>query len=288
MSPAMMALEMVAMMVAMMLPSLAFTAWGVHRRLRAMRVPRAAQRIALLSIGYASVWSVIGLALFVSDMALSPTRMALSAESRGAAWTVGAVMVCAGLVQRSRWKANQLLRCRREAVAVRAIGGSVMIALLDGYRLGAACALSCAAPMAVLIAAGLMDTRMTLVITAAISAERVAPGGARIARFTGAVALVVGSVMCLRAVSMVANAGHYPAGSSSRVISTMVRRKPALANRRCAGSFRSAVDNTTCDEPPVRSDSSVAVNSWRPMPRPRNWGSTMMSWMTAAGPRSAM
>jgi predicted metal-binding membrane protein len=201
MSPAMRALEMVAMMVAMMLPSLAAAAWGFHRWLRAMQVSRAAQRTTLLSIGYTSVWSVIGLALFVSDIALSPARMASPAESRLAPWTVGAVMVCAGLVQRSRWKANQLLRCRHEGAAVRAIVGTVMTALLDGYRLGAACALSCAAPMAVLIAAGLMDTRMMLVITAAISAERVAPGGARIARFTGTITLVAGLAMCLRAIN---------------------------------------------------------------------------------------
>jgi len=38
-----------------------------------------------------------------------------------------------------------------------------------------------------------------MVITAAITGERVAPGGARIARVTGAVALAAGVVMCLRA-----------------------------------------------------------------------------------------
>jgi len=201
MSPAMVALEMVAMMVAMMVPSLASAAFGVHRRLRAMRVSRAAQRTALLAAGYASVWSVIGLALFVSDTALSPARMASPVESRFAPWTVGAVMVCAGLVQRSRWKANQLLRCRNEGATLQAMGGSVVMTLLEGCRLGAACALSCAAPMAVLMAAGLMDARMMLVITAAITAERVAPGGVRIARFTGAVALAAGLVMCLRAIN---------------------------------------------------------------------------------------
>ena len=102
-------------------------------------------------------------------------------------------MVCAGLVQRSRWKANQLLRCRNEGATLQAMGGSVVMALLEGCRLGAA-QLSAQA-------AGLMDTRMMLVITAAISAERVAPGGVRIARFTGAVALAAGLVMCLRAIS---------------------------------------------------------------------------------------
>jgi hypothetical protein len=44
-----------------------------------------------------------------------------------------------------------------------------------------------------------MDAPMMLVITAAISAERVTPSGERIARLTGAVALIVGLIMCVRA-----------------------------------------------------------------------------------------
>jgi predicted metal-binding membrane protein len=52
--------------------------------------------------------------------------------------------------------------------------------------------------MVVLLVAGLTDTRMMVVITAAITAERVAPAGARIARLTGALALVAGLVMCVR------------------------------------------------------------------------------------------
>jgi hypothetical protein len=44
-----------------------------------------------------------------------------------------------------------------------------------------------------------MDAPMMLVITAAITAERVTPSGERIARLTGAVALIVGLIMCVRA-----------------------------------------------------------------------------------------
>ena len=51
--------------------------------------------------------------------------------------------------------------------------------------------------MAVLLVAGPMNTPMMLVVTAAITAERVAPAGARVARFTGTLALIAGSVMCL-------------------------------------------------------------------------------------------
>jgi predicted metal-binding membrane protein len=56
--------------------------------------------------------------------------------------------------------------------------------------------------MAVLFVAGLMDARMMVVITAAITVERVAPEGARVARLTGALALVAGSVMCARAIDV--------------------------------------------------------------------------------------
>ena len=72
-----------------------------------------------------------------------------------------------------------------------------MISWLRGCRLGVDCCLSCAAPVAVLYVAGLMDVGMMMLITAAITAERVAPGGARIARLTGGVALMAGLLMCV-------------------------------------------------------------------------------------------
>jgi predicted metal-binding membrane protein len=42
-----------------------------------------------------------------------------------------------------------------------------------------------------------MDTRVMTLIAAAITAERSMTSGARIARLTGAVALVAGFVMCV-------------------------------------------------------------------------------------------
>jgi predicted metal-binding membrane protein len=75
-----------------------------------------------------------------------------------------------------------------------------MMAWRRGFEFGVDCALSCAGPMAVLCVAGLMDMRMMLVITLAITAERVASAGPRIARLTGVAALIVGSVMFLAAI----------------------------------------------------------------------------------------
>src|SRR5690349_9392361 len=181
-SSAMTALMSVAMMVAMMLPSVAPSLWRYHRHLSAMRVPRAARRTTLFALGYASVWSAIGLALLTlsADVSQPP-----------ASWMVGVVVLCVGAVQCSPWKATQLLRCRRACVSTGSIP-TLVTALRDGCRLGVDCVASCAAPMAVLLVAGLMDARMMALITAAITAERVAPAGPRVARVTGAFALVAG------------------------------------------------------------------------------------------------
>jgi predicted metal-binding membrane protein len=197
-APAMTALMTAAMMVAMMLPSVAPTLWRYHGHLRATRVPRAGQRATLFAVGYASVWTTISLALVAMSAELSPMGMASPADPPFARWA-GPVVLCVGALQRSRWKAKQLLRCRPDCVTARPAARSVTTALREGCRLGVDCGLSCAAPMVGLLAMGLMDTRMMAVITAAITAERVAPGGARIARMTGALALAAGVVMCARA-----------------------------------------------------------------------------------------
>jgi len=176
-SPVTSALMTVAMMVAMMLPSIAPSLWRYHRD---------GGRTTLFAFGYASVWSAIALALFAMSTAIPPFGPLAT----------GAVVLCAGALQCSQWKARQLHRCRAACVA--AVVPSNAALWQDGCRFGVECALSCAAPMAVLFVAGLMNTPMMLVITAAITAERVAPIGERIARLTGALALIVGLIMCVR------------------------------------------------------------------------------------------
>jgi predicted metal-binding membrane protein len=57
--------------------------------------------------------------------------------------------------------------------------------------------------MAVLIVAGMMDLRAMVIVTAAITAERLATSGVRIARLTGGVALGAGVLMIARATGVV-------------------------------------------------------------------------------------
>jgi predicted metal-binding membrane protein len=200
MPPGMMIAMTVTMMVAMMLPSIAPNLWRYHRELRATRTPHAAVRTTLFAAGYASVWATITVALLAVSAALSPMGMASPADPPFTRWVGGAIVLCAGALQRSRWKATRLARCREACVPARVRSSNVVAALRDGCQLGANCVASCSAPMAVLFAAGLMDPRMMLLITGVITAERVAPGGVHVARLTGGIALVAGLMMCVRAI----------------------------------------------------------------------------------------
>lgn len=176
----------VAMMVAMMLPSVAPTLRHHYLHLRAKGSPRPWQQTSLFAVGYASVWSAIGLMLFAIDTVRPPvTPLAL-----------GTALLSAGALQVSRWKARQLLRCRPTCATT--AHSTARMAWRNGCRLGVACSLSCAAPMVVLVVAGLMDTRVMLLITTVITAERLAPAGGHIARLSGTVALIAGLSMVTR------------------------------------------------------------------------------------------
>ena len=56
-----------------------------------------------------------------------------------------------------------------------------------GLRLGLHCSRYCAGLMAILLVIGVMDLRAMAVVAAAITVERLAPAGERVARAIGAV-----------------------------------------------------------------------------------------------------
>ncbi|HSH90468.1 MAG TPA: DUF2182 domain-containing protein, partial [Ramlibacter sp.] len=61
-----------------------------------------------------------------------------------------------------------------------------------GVRLGLHCTLACAGLTAILLVVGMMDLRAMAVMTAVITAERLAPQGQRVAWAAGAVSIVAG------------------------------------------------------------------------------------------------
>jgi hypothetical protein len=122
----------------------------------------------------------------------------VTGERRAAPFAVGVVVLFAGVLQGTGWKRRHLARCRD---APRPCGATAAHddAWRHGLRLGRDCVVSCAGPMAALLAIGMMDLRAMAVVTAVISAERLAPSGERVARAAGAAAIATGLVLLARA-----------------------------------------------------------------------------------------
>jgi predicted metal-binding membrane protein len=73
-------------------------------------------------------------------------------------------------------------------------------AWLQGMRFGFHCIQCCFGLMIILLVIGVMDLRVMAVVAAAITAERLAPAGVRVAQITGALAAGAGLFLIARAV----------------------------------------------------------------------------------------
>lgn len=187
------------MMAAMMLPSLAPTLWRYRRAVAERSEARAAGLTAIVGTGYFSVWAVIGLAVFPVGAALTEVEMRLPALARATPLVVGVVVLLAGALQLTAWKAHHLA-CSRELPARR--GSSqpdAITAWQYGLRLGVHCLYSCSGMMTVLLAFGMMNQRAMTAVTAAITAEHLLPARARVARTLGVVVVFAGLFLIARA-----------------------------------------------------------------------------------------
>jgi predicted metal-binding membrane protein len=172
----------VVMMVAMMLPSLVPTLWR-HRQAGLGRLT------ALVGVGYFVVWTVFGIAAFPLTVALA----------RAVPIAIGVVVLMAGALQLTPWKARHLAWCREAPERGRTLPADAGTAWRHGLRLGLHSSSSCVGLMAILLVIGVMDLRAMAVVTLAITAERLAPAGERVARATGALAMGAGFFLIARA-----------------------------------------------------------------------------------------
>ena len=197
-----------AMMGAMMLPSLVPMLRRYRRAVRAARacVPLDGRQLATLTAivaaGYLAVWCAAGVGLVPLIVAAGAAAARWSLLARSAPVIAAALVVGAGVLQLSRWKSRRLDCCReaRERRQLRPVGART--AWRHGLRLGVDCVQSCAPLTAMLLAVGMMDLRVMAAVTGAITAERLAPGGQRVARAVGVVGVAVGLLLVARAVAM--------------------------------------------------------------------------------------
>ena len=192
----------IAMMVAMMLPSLLPMLRRYRVAVGGPDEPRLGRLTTLVGAGYFFVWALLGVAAFPLGVALAELEMRLPALSRSVPIAVGAVVLLSGLLQLSRWKAQHLACCRDMPGRGRGLPAGAGTAWRHGVGLGVHCAYCCAGLMAILLVVGIMDLRAMAVVTAAITVERLAPAGERVARATGAVVVVAGLVLIARAAGL--------------------------------------------------------------------------------------
>ena len=188
----------VAMMAVMMLPSLAPGLWRYREAAANAGATRPARLAALVGVAYFVVWNLFGLAVLPLGTAVEAVRMQLPGLARAAPVVAGAVVVMAGAFQLTRWKAHHLACCR-EALGCSTLTPGARTAVRDGLRIGLHCCSSCFGFVAMLLAFGIMDFRAMAVVTAAITAERLARCGERTARATGAMAMAAGLMLIVRA-----------------------------------------------------------------------------------------
>ena len=135
------------------------------------------------------------MAAFPLGVALAAIEMQQPALARAVPIAVGVIVLIAGFVQLTAWKARHLACCRETPGRGRTRRADVATAWRHGLRLGLHCTRCCFPLMAILLVIGVMDLRAMAVVTAAITIERLAPAGERVAQVIGAV--VVGAGLLL-------------------------------------------------------------------------------------------
>jgi predicted metal-binding membrane protein len=190
------------MMVAMMLPSLV----PMLRRYREAvdTTQRRGRLTVLVAVGYFLVWAVIGITAFSIGIALASVEMRNPALARAVPMAIGGIVIAVGATQFTRWKAHHLACCRATLIRCGTLPPDPGTAWRHGVGLGLHCAQACGGPIVSLLVIGVMDLRAMLAIGCAITAERLAPAGERVARTVGAVMVCVGLALIVRAVGQLA------------------------------------------------------------------------------------
>lgn len=183
------------MMVAMMLPSLLPMLWRYRRAVGVSSPLRLDWLTAQVGLGYFLVWSALGVAVFPLGAALVALAMRVPMLARAVPALTAGVVLVAGALQFTRWKAHCLAGCSAAPV----LRADVRTAWRHGLHLGFRCCLCCAGPMAALLVVGVMDLSAMAVATAAITTERLARHGRRAARMVGAVGIAIGLALLVRA-----------------------------------------------------------------------------------------
>jgi predicted metal-binding membrane protein len=181
-----------AMMAAMMLPSLLPALWRYRQALGGTSATRRTWLTVVVGLGYLSVWTALGAVVFPVSVGLAAVEMPAIAA--------GVVVIGAGALQLTGWKAHHLACFRVMPPRGQMVSAEPGASWRHGIRLGIHCSASCAGLTAALLAVGMTNVQAMVAVTAAITVERLAPAGERVARGIGVAVVAIGSLMLASAV----------------------------------------------------------------------------------------
>lgn len=188
-----------AMMVPMMAPSLVPMLARYRRSVRGADGIHLHGLTALVGVGYFVVWVVLGAGAYAGGAGVTAVEVRWGTVAQWLPVVAGVVLLVAGGVQLSSWKAWQLSLCREGSGCGWPPGPGAMGAWRHGLRLGVQCSRCCASLMLALLAIGMTDLVAMAAVALAISAERLMPVSLRIARVAGVAIVVTGLLTIARA-----------------------------------------------------------------------------------------
>lgn len=191
------------MMVAMMLPSLLPMLYSYRQALGHVNPRRADRLTVLVGVSYFFAWTVCGVAAFALGMALAEAAMHMPALSRSVPVARAVVVLAAGVLQFTAWKAHQLACCR--IAPTRRLPADAATAWRHGTRLGFDCIQCCLGLTSVLLIIGVMDLRAMALVACAITVERLAFPELRVARSIGGVLIAAALVMLTLEAGLLSN-----------------------------------------------------------------------------------
>jgi predicted metal-binding membrane protein len=171
--------------------------WRYRQAVGGTHEARLGRLTALVGVAYFTVWAAFGMAAFPLGVVLAALEMQLPALARAVPLASGVVVVIAGALQFTAWKAHHLACCRE--TPARGLQAHATAAWRYGVRLGLHCSYCCAGLTVTLLAVGVMDLRAMVVVAAANTIERLVPWAQRTARAFGAVAVGAGLFLITRA-----------------------------------------------------------------------------------------
>jgi len=186
-------LSWTVMMAPMMLPSLTPGLWAFWRQTRREASAEAASlHTALVAVSYFFAWAVAGVIVFAAGATLAAIPMRSTTLAQAARIAPRVVIVLAGVVQFTGWKARCIACCRSLSPHRSIAPVGARLACLHGVRLARNEGYCCANLMLALLVFDMMDWRAMAAATLAMSAELLAPAPRLTAKAVGALMIAAG------------------------------------------------------------------------------------------------